>query len=108
MFISTQCAWPERPERGFKVVVFGRGRGQVVAVAHAEGLVRVELRRGGWTDADLERRRKGDPEEVAIAWRLRQESAMTLKWIARCLRMEAWTHVSNCLAQKRKENEKCK
>jgi putative transposase len=76
--------------------------------AHAEGLVRAELRQRGWTEADLERRRKGDPEKVAIAWRLRQESTMTLKWIARRLRMGAWTHVSNCLVQQRKEHEKCK
>ena len=33
---------------------------------------------------------------------------MTLKWIAQRLRMGTWTHVSNCLGQRRKENEKCK
>ena len=75
---------------------------------HAEGLVREELSRRGWEEAELERRRKGDPEKVAIAWRLRQQSTMTLKWIAQRLKMGAWTHVSNCLVQKRKEQEKCK
>jgi hypothetical protein len=76
--------------------------------AHAEGLVRQELRRRRWTEAELERRRKGDPEKVVIARRLRQESTMTLKWIAQRLRMGAWTHVSNCLVQRRKQDEKCK
>jgi hypothetical protein len=64
------------------------------------------LRRRGWTEAELEQRRKGDPEKVEMAWRLRQETTMTLKWIAQRLKMGAWTHVSNRLVQKRKENEK--
>jgi hypothetical protein len=34
---------------------------------HAEGLVREELSRRGWEEGELERRRKGDPEKVAIA-----------------------------------------
>jgi hypothetical protein len=70
-------------------------------------LVQDELRRRGWKEADLVRRRKEDVEKVGIAWRLRQESPMTLKWIAQQLRMGAWTHGSNCLVQKRKEDEEC-
>ena len=75
---------------------------------HAERLVGEELRRRGWTEADLTRRRKGDAEKVQIAWRLRRESTMTLKSIARRLNMGAWTHLSNRLVQMRRENEKCK
>ena len=75
--------------------------------AHAEKLVRAELRRRGWREAELDARRKGDPEKVELAWRLRQETTMTLKWIAHRLKMGAWTHVSNCLVQRRKD-EKCK
>ncbi len=75
---------------------------------HAERLVGEELRRRGWTEADLTRRRKGDAEKVQIAWRLRRESTMTLKWIARRLNVGAWTHLSNRLVQMRRENEKCK
>jgi len=44
----------------------------------------------------------GDPEKVKMAWRLRHESTMTLKWIAQRLHMGSWTHVSNCLAMKAK------
>jgi len=69
---------------------------------HAERLVEAELRRRGWTQAELSRRRKGDSEKVEMAWRLRQETTMTLKWIAQRLNMGAWTHVSNCLVQRRK------
>jgi hypothetical protein len=73
---------------------------------HAEKVVQRELGRRGWTQAELERRRKGDAEKVAMAWRLRQETTMSLKWIAQRLQMGTWTYVSNCLVQKRKE-EKC-
>ena len=44
---------------------------------------------------------------LKIASRLRQETTMNLKWIAHRLKMGAWTHVSNCLVQSRKDNEKC-
>jgi putative transposase len=75
---------------------------------HAEKLVREELRRRRWTERELVVRRKGDPQKVQMAWRLRRESTMTLKWIAQRLKMGAWTHVSNCLAQRQKEERKCK
>ena len=71
---------------------------QETGEAKAEGIVAEELRRRRWAEADLERRRKGDREKVRIATRLRRESIMTLKWIARRLHMGSWTHVSNCLA----------
>lgn len=67
----------------------------------AERLVCEELARQHWTEADLTQRRKGDPEKVRIARRLRQETTMTLVWIARRLQMGAWTHVSNLLGQQR-------
>ena len=70
--------------------------------AHAEGMVRQELRRRGWKETELGRRRKGDPGKVELAWRLRQETTMSLKWIAQRLRMGTWTHVSNCLTLKTK------
>ena len=65
--------------------------------AKAERLVREELGKLGWEEADLAERRKGDPGKVRIARRLRQETTMTLAWIARRLQMGVWTHVSNLL-----------
>ena len=55
-------------------------------------------------EADLDRRRKGDPGKAAMARRLRQQTTMSLKWIARRLKMGTWTYVSNCLVQ---PEEKC-
>ena len=59
--------------------------------ARAQGIIAGELKRLGWTDGELKQRRKGDPGKVRIAWRLRRETTMTLKWIAAELEMGAWT-----------------
>jgi hypothetical protein len=63
----------------------------------AERLVQEELRILGWAEAELHCRREGDPRKVAIARRLRQETTMSLKWIAQRLDMGSWTCVSNLL-----------
>jgi hypothetical protein len=73
---------------------------------HAERILKEQLRQRGWTEAELSRRRKGDPEKVQMASQLRAHTTMTLKWVAQRLKMGAWTHVSNCLVQNRKR-EKC-
>ena len=46
----------------------------------------------GWTEVELNCRRKGDPGKVEIARQLRRETTMTLAWIARRLQMapQAW------------------
>jgi hypothetical protein len=66
--------------------------------------VREELRRRGWKEEDLPGRRKGDKVkvELELARRLRQETTMSLKWIARRLHMGGWTYLSNLLNKKRK------
>ena len=76
-------------------------------LAHAERVLKEELSRRGWTEAELSRHRKGDPVKVELATCLRARTTMTLKWIAQRLRMGTWTHVSNCLVQKRKTEEQC-
>jgi hypothetical protein len=61
----------------------------------AERMVRQELQRLGWKEDDLPGRRKGDKEKVKVAGRLRQETTMSLKWIAQRLSMGSWTYVSS-------------
>ena len=51
----------------------------------------------GWTKAELKRRRKGDETKIALARRLREETAVSLRWIAENLYMGTGTHVSNRL-----------
>jgi hypothetical protein len=61
----------------------------------AKRIVREDLKRLGWEKGDLPPRRKGDEGKVAVARRLRQETTMTLRWIAQRLQMGSWTYVSN-------------
>ena len=61
----------------------------------AQRIVAEEMKRLGWKEDEVQRRRKGYPKNVQIARRLRGET--TLKWIADRLRMGTWTHVTNRL-----------
>ena len=63
----------------------------------AEGIVQEGLKRLGWKEADLWARRKGDQAKVKLAVRLRDETTVTVKWIARRLRMGTWTHLNHLL-----------
>lgn len=56
-----------------------------------------ELKRLAWTKAELRRRRKGNETKIALARRLREETAVSLRWIAENLYMGISTHVSNRL-----------
>ena len=105
-----------------RVVAKAESRKQKVEIGPATTRrVAEELRRRGWREAELTlpppprlrrtsrrtRRRKADPDQAEMAWRLRRGTTMTLKWIAKRLKVGVWTHVSNCLVQKRKQNENC-
>ncbi|MEK7684393.1 MAG: transposase [Verrucomicrobiota bacterium] len=71
----------------------------------ADQMVLAELKQLAWSEADLAERRKGDPAKVRIARRLRQETAVSLKWIAQRLHMGAWTHVANLIYAQVPEKE---
>jgi hypothetical protein len=70
--------------------------------ARAEKLVRAELDRLGWTATELAQRPKGDLAKVRLAQRLRQETLVTLAWIARRLQMGSVAYVNNRLYLLRK------
>jgi hypothetical protein len=46
---------------------------------------------------------KGDKRKVALPCRLRQETTMSLKWIAQRLHMGSWTYVSNLLQEEQQQ-----
>ena len=52
-------------------------------------------------EADLKARRKGDTHKVSIAHRLRTDTTVTLKWIAKRLLMGGPTNVANLLREKK-------
>ena len=73
---------------------------QETGVQKAERIVREELERLGWQKDELRGRAKGHGGKVVIARRLRQETTISLKWIAERLQRGTWTYVSNLLNQK--------
>ena len=70
---------------------------QETGLQKAERMVREEIERLGWDEDQLRARRKGHRAKVLLARRLRQETTMSLKWIAQRLQMGTWTYVSNLL-----------
>jgi REP element-mobilizing transposase RayT len=91
----------ERMEEEFGKHHSGAERGES-AEEHAERLVREELRQEGWGDGELKRRRKADPAKARIARRLREETTMTLAWIASRLEMGSPSTVSLCLQSRKR------
>ena len=67
----------------------------------ARRILAEEMRQRSWDPSQLELRRKGDPEKVQIARRLRAETTMTLAWIAQSLNMGAPGALANLLRQHR-------
>jgi hypothetical protein len=71
--------------------------------ARAERIVVAETKRRRWDiEAELQRRAKGDAQKVAIAVRLRAESAVTVQWITERLQMGAAGYVHHLLYRQRK------
>jgi hypothetical protein len=71
------------------------------AECRAERLVREALKRRRWTKKDLSRRPKGDLVKVKAA-RLREQTTMTVAWIAERLQMGTAGYVNNRLYRWRK------
>ena len=65
------------------------------AVERAERIVMEELRRAGWTEAQLGSTPKGHRIKVRVARRLRRETTVTYGWIAERLRMGSRSNASN-------------
>jgi len=65
----------------------------------AERVVVEELRRRRWTEATLGERNKGDLEKLKVAVRLRNETLVTVAWIAQRLQMGSVANVNTLLYQ---------
>jgi REP element-mobilizing transposase RayT len=72
----------------------------------ADRVVEEELRRRKWTEVMLGERKKGDREKVKIAVRLRNETLVTVAWIAQRLQMGSVANVNTLLYQWRQDNKK--
>jgi len=67
------------------------------AKEQAESIIAAELKRKGWTEKELPRRRKGDVFKVRVASRLRAETSVTLKWIAQRMKMGTRGYLTHLL-----------
>jgi hypothetical protein len=63
----------------------------------AERLVKQMLGEKGWTQMELNERKKGDKKKVVMAARLRRETTMKWEWIAKRLAMGHWRTASNAV-----------
>jgi len=72
------------------------------AVEKAERIVSQELKARRWKESDLAKRTKGDPGKVRIAARLREESLVTVRWIAERLHMGTASYLNNRMYRWRK------
>ena len=57
------------------------------AEVKAGRIIAEELRRLGWLESELAKRRKTDPGKLALAARLRRETTLSVKWIAARVRL---------------------
>ena len=80
---------------------FGEERAETEA-AKAEAIIAEEWRRRKWKASDLPARPKGDAAKVALAARLRAETAMTVGWIAERLEMGTRGHLNHLLYRRSK------
>ncbi len=71
----------------------------------AERLVGGMLQQAGWTEAELQQRRKGDHKKAQLAARLRAETPMTWSWIAKRLSMGHWRTAANAVRATRKHRK---
>jgi len=70
---------------------------QESAAERAEGIIAAELKGKGWSEKQLQERRKGDPFKVRLAKRLRAQTTVTLKWIAQRLHVGTRGHLTHLL-----------
>ena len=63
----------------------------------AQRLTEEMLRKAGWTESELARRRKGDAQKARMAERLHRETPMSWAWIAKRLGMGHWRTASKAV-----------
>jgi REP element-mobilizing transposase RayT len=74
------------------------------AAQRAESILNEELKRRGWDQKELKRRRKADPGKVQVARRLRKETTMNWQWIAASLMMGAADYAAACVRELLKQS----
>ena len=84
----------------------GREPVDPAAEKKARRILREEMAKRGWTQADLTRRRKGDPEKIRIAYRIRSETTVTTPWLAKHLKLGTMSYAISRLYRFRAKQAK--
>ena len=74
----------------------GRLRHESTA-AKGERIIAAELKKSRWTERDLKEALKSDPVKMALAMKLRKETTLTIREIAKRLEMGSWKSLNNKL-----------
>ena len=76
------------------------------AAAKAERIIKEELKRRRWKEADLKTRPKGDPTKAALAARSRAETTLAVGWVAERLGMGTRGSLNHLMYRRRKPRVK--
>src|SRR5947207_6764948 len=73
-------------------------------IEKARRLINEKLTLVGWDRARLQKEPKGHPMKIRIAQEMRNQSTMSVKWIATELSIGSWTYLNKLLCQQRLSN----
>ena len=79
---------------------------QETGLQKAERMVREEIERLGWDEDQLRAHRKGHRAKVLLARRLRQETTMSLQWLAQRLQRAVGPMFPTCSMSPQKRSPK--
>jgi putative transposase len=99
----------EQLEERIEQAVKGRRRESLSGVAReahderaAERRLKLGLKALGLSEAELERLPKGAAEKIVLAWWLREQTTVPLRWVSERLRMGHYTRVTQALSRMRR------
>jgi putative transposase len=73
-------------------------------IEKAQRLISEKLALVGWDRAQLPKEPKGHPMKIRIAQEMREQSTMSVKWIATELSIGSWTYLNKLLCRQRLSN----
>ena len=73
-------------------------------IEKVQRLISEKLSSAGWDRARLGREPKGHPMKIRIAQEIREQSTMSMKWIAAELSIGSWTYLNKLLRRERLSN----
>jgi hypothetical protein len=105
-FLERLEGWLEKAVAGRRRESHSGGARDTHEKAAAERLVAKSLKALGLTEADLKNQPLGCPEKVALAWWLRKNTTVSLRWVADRINMGHYTRVTKAVSRMERERGK--